>query len=68
MIKEVIDLKMIGTPEFRRKQVQKEKDAKAKEEFVESRTAKSVYEGTISVSECNLKMSINDLTIFFSFK
>jgi len=44
MAKEMIDMKMIGTPQFRRKEEQKKEEAKKQEEFFESRKAKSNYE------------------------
>ena len=44
MAKEMIDMSIIGTPQFRRKETQKKEEEKKQEDFFESRKAKLNYE------------------------
>jgi len=44
MAKEMIDMSIIGTPQFRRKETQKKEEEKKQEDFFQSRKAKSNYE------------------------
>ena len=44
MAKEMIDMSIIGTPQFRRKEIQKQEEQKKQDDFFESRKAKSNYE------------------------
>ena len=44
MAKEMIDMSIIGTPQFRRKEIQKKEEQKKQDDFFESRKAKSNYE------------------------
>lgn len=58
MAKEVIDMKLIGTPEFRRREIAKVEEKKKQEDFFESRKAKSTYEA-VEVNK-DLKMRSSD--------
>ena len=40
----MIDMSIIGTPQFQRKETQKKEEEKKQEDFFESRKAKSNYE------------------------
>ena len=44
MAKEMIDMSIIGTPQFRRKEIQKKEEQQKQDDFFESRKAKSNYE------------------------
>jgi len=57
MSKEIIDMKMIGTPQFRRKETEKKEAEKKQNDFFESRKAKSNYEAVEVGKDLKLRSS-----------